>query len=78
MSRVRAQDRIREIARARPGRALCTHCLASLVQTGQRVVEDAVRRIEGDAEFRRFYGTCSECSRDRLVLSLRSPASTSR
>ena len=64
--------RIREAIRAHGDKALCNRCLVVLVASPDRPVGEAVRRIEGEAEFRRFYGQCGLCGRARLVIAQRS------
>ena len=70
-STVRAK--IREAIRLHRDKALCTSCLTILTGAPSRVVEEAVRRIEGDVEFQRFHGPCGICGRNRLVIAVRSP-----
>ena len=76
VNRSRAQDRIRELVEGRGGHPLCNGCLTRLVGEHDRIVEDSVRRLEGDPHFVRSHGTCGLCARDRLVLSLRSANSS--
>ena len=67
----RTREQVRQAVRAQSGRGLCTACLAASLGANKRTTEEAARCIEGDAEFRRAFGTCVSCGRDRLVISLR-------
>ena len=61
-------ERAMALLQARPGRGICINCLAEALSSAPKDVRTTLLRLEEHGEFRRGFGMCVICLRDRLLL----------